>query len=392
MKIAVMAPRFPELSQTFVLSQITGLLERGHDVHIIATPGDDGGHHPAVAEHRLMERMRPLSVPPRPLGQRVLKAAGLFGRLLLREPGVAIDSVNVLRHGRGVLSLTPLYDAASLVGDRDYDVIYCHFGTVGRRADRLRAAGGLRGPIVTVFHAYEITEYLRHRPASVFHDLFRRGELFLPISERWRDLLIRLGCPVDRTRVHRMGVRTDQIPFRERVRQPSQPIQLLSVARLVEKKGIEYAIRAAADAAARGVDVDYRIIGGGPLHGRLQALIDELDAADSVRLLGGKTQDEVQELLAWAHIFVAPSVTSSEGDQEGIPVAIMEAMAAGLPIISTRHSGIPELVEDGGVRVPGSGTGRGDLDAAYPPARHAERPLARDGSGGAASCGARLRA
>ena len=99
-------------------------------------------------------------------------------------------------------------------------------------------------------------------------------------------MLIRLGCPADRTRVHRMGVRTDQIAFRERGRQPSQPIQLLSVARLVEKKGIEYAIRAAADAAARGVNVDYRIIGGGPLHERLRALIDELDAAGSVRAPG----------------------------------------------------------------------------------------------------------
>jgi colanic acid/amylovoran biosynthesis glycosyltransferase len=98
----------------------------------------------------------------------------------------------------------------------------------------------------------------------------------------------------------------------------------------------------------------YNIVGEGPLKDDLQALIIELNAQGYVNLLGSKTQPEVLSLLEKSHILLAPSITAKNGDQEGIPVTLMEAMAMGMPVLSTKHSGIPELVQDGvsGVLVP----------------------------------------
>lgn len=112
--------------------------------------------------------------------------------------------------------------------------------------------------------------------------------------------------------------------------------------------------------AALGRDATHTVIGDGPLRSHLERVIGEVGAADRIRLGGAGSPDEVAGALAAADVLLAASVTAPDGDQEGIPVAIMEAMAAGLPVVSTFHSGIPELVEDGttGLLVP-----EGDVDA-----------------------------
>jgi colanic acid/amylovoran biosynthesis glycosyltransferase len=192
---------------------------------------------------------------------------------------------------------------------------------------------------------------------DVYERLFREGDLFLPISDYWKTRLVEHGCPEDRIVVHHMGVDCDQFEFAPREMEPGEPVRLLSVCRLVEKKGIEYAIRALAKVVGGGASADsaldagarleYTIVGSGPLRPHLESVVDELGLSGCVRFLGSLPSDEVAELMAGAHVFLAPSVTAEDGNKEGIPVAIMEAMATGLPVVSSRHSGIPELVEDG---------------------------------------------
>jgi colanic acid/amylovoran biosynthesis glycosyltransferase len=108
--------------------------------------------------------------------------------------------------------------------------------------------------------------------------------------------------------------------------------------------------------------VDFRVslVGDGPLRGELEESCERLGLSGRVSFLGARTQDEVMALLARAHLFAAPSVTGRDGDEEGIPTTLMEAMAVGLPVVATRHAGIPELVEDG---VSGLLVGERDVDA-----------------------------
>jgi glycosyltransferase involved in cell wall biosynthesis len=122
---------------------------------------------------------------------------------------------------------------------------------------------------------------------------------------------------------------------------------VLTVAQLKPYKGIAFLIAAARRLREQDIDVRCDVIGGGPLQAELQAEIEGAGLADRFRLLGLRTQSEVAEALASADLFVLPSVVAPDGQMEGIPVSLMEALAAGVPTVATRLSGIPELVIDG---------------------------------------------
>jgi colanic acid/amylovoran biosynthesis glycosyltransferase len=338
---------FPVLSETFVINQITGLLDRGHEVHIFARRTDGASPvHPVVDRYRLLERTTYLPSPPRPPLLRVLAAAGLMIRHVASLP-MLLRTLDTARFGRTARSLELLHWAAGLAPRRSFDIVYCHFGWNGLYASMLREIGALSGKLVTVFHGADVSWQLQAFGTDVYRPLFQRGELFLPISEHWQRTLIGLGCPAERVRVHRMGIDTTRFASVERSLAVGQAVELITISRLVEKKGVEYGIRAVGQLVARGRDVRYTILGDGPLRPALEELIRRLDLAERVTLAGPRDHDGVHAALARSHIAVAPSVTSQDGDQEGIPVSLMEAMATGMPVVSTVHSGIPELVRDG---------------------------------------------
>jgi colanic acid/amylovoran biosynthesis glycosyltransferase len=147
--------------------------------------------------------------------------------------------------------------------------------------------------------------------------------------------------------VHRMGIDLEKFQFQERMLQPGEPLKILTVGRLNEKKGHEYAIKGVAKLIKKKKNLIYTIAGDGPLGDKLANLVLDLGIDGNVKFLGPVDQKEVLKLYRESHIFLLTSVTAKNGDQEGIPVVLMEAQAMGLPIISTYHSGIPELVENG---------------------------------------------
>lgn len=336
---------FPVVSETFILNQVTGLIDRGHDVRVFARRPAAGPAHPDVARYGLAARTTHWPELGAGAPVRALRGALLFARHAGVLPSLA-RTLDVARFGRAARSLNLLAWAVPFAPHRTFDAIVCHFGWSGRAAAMLQESGVLRGPIVTFFHGADVS--LREEAApTTYARLFERGALFLPISEHWRAKLVAMGCPAERTCVHRMGIDCERFVPRERRLEAGEPLRLIGVSRLVEKKGVEYGIRAVAALAARGRHVHYEIVGDGPLRPALQRLIGELGIADRVTLRGWLAQDEVLRAYERAHVTIAPSVTGANGDQEGIPVALMEAMALGMPVVSTFHSGIPELVEDG---------------------------------------------
>jgi colanic acid/amylovoran biosynthesis glycosyltransferase len=231
------------------------------------------------------------------------------------------------------------------VGDAaEFDIIQCHFGALGLKAVLLREIGALRGKIVTAFHGEDITNYPQRFGGNHYAKLFASGDLFLPVSPRWNDALMAMGCPPDRIHTHRMGVDLGQFPQRSPARTGGGALRILTIGRLVEKKGIADAILSVAGLMT---DVEYEIIGDGPLRANLEILARTHGVAGKVRFVGAQTRDQIVTRLQRADVFLAPSVTGRDGDIEGIPVTIMEAMASGVPVVSTRHSAIPDLVADG---------------------------------------------
>jgi colanic acid/amylovoran biosynthesis glycosyltransferase len=183
------------------------------------------------------------------------------------------------------------------------------------------------------------------RKDNAYAALFRTADRFLPVSDTFRNRLVTMGCPPEKVEVHRSGIDLRKFRCVGRTRVGAEPMRLLSIARLVEKKGIGYALEAVARVAASGRAVRYDVIGDGPLRPALERKSGELGVRHLVRFLGTRDHVQVVTALDDAHALLQPSVTAGSGDQEGIPNVLKEAMASGLPVVSTRHSGIPELVE-----------------------------------------------
>jgi colanic acid/amylovoran biosynthesis glycosyltransferase len=352
MRIAFFVNKFPNLSETFILNQITGLIDRGLIVDIFARgrPGEKITH-PDIERYNLTERTvyysERVSIPENTL-IRYLKAFRIvFSNLSSIRP--LLRSLRPFQYGPKAYSLVSFYTTAKFLEDnlKKYDVIHCHFGPNGNIAALLKEVGLIRGKVVTVFHAYELTRLIQDQGEHVYDRLFNTGDLFMPISINWKLKLESMGCPANKIIVHRMGVNINQFQFIDRSTIVNGSIKILSVARLVEKKGIEYALRAFAQACSRDRNIEYIIAGDGPLRSELESLSRSLGIEDKVCFMGWKNQDEIAHLMRSVHIFLLPSVTSEGGDQEGLPVVLMEAMAQGIPVISTHHSGIPELVDDG---------------------------------------------
>ncbi|MGF1568072.1 MAG: glycosyltransferase [Nodosilinea sp.] len=361
MKIAYILEVFPSLSQTFVLNQITGLLDRGHEVDIYAEyTGDSHKVHADVEKYNLQKIT--YYQPQTPTGklERVGQGFYWFWRYFFRAPFLMLRSVNFFRYGKSATSLRLLYAVIPFVRRRPkYDIIMCHFGLLGLKGMALRDLGAISGKLVTAFHGVDMSQNLEMLGRHLYAPLFKAGEGFLPISGYWKNRLIELGCNPSQIAIHPMGIDTKKFVFQPREREFQGATRLISVSRLTEKKGIEYGIQAVAALLEQGLLVEYLVIGDGERRASLAALVTQLGVGHAVKLLGPRDHTEVLAELSRAHILLAPSVTAQDGNQEGIPVALMEAMAMGMPVVSTYHSGIPELVDDGesGFLVPERDTG-----------------------------------
>lgn len=355
MKIAIFAGEFPALSETFVLRQVVGLLNQGHEVSVIACEmGDVNCQHDLYIRHQLRQRIKTVRGTATRFALLAAVARLLIAALFLASARRALcAAISAWRQG----SKASLVDISSCYSQGvlgQYDAIVAHFGPIGVRAMFLQQAGLLQGPLAVVFHGLDMSDYgvlARHQQS--YRTLFSHASQLLPISHLWAGRLQEWGADPGKIQVLRMGVDVENFLLRDASRPPlpSGTIRALAVARLTEKKGIEYAIRGVA--AAR-CDVVFSIIGSGPLEAALQALVVELGCQEKVKFLGRQPQQQVFAELDRSDLFILPSVVAASGDMEGIPVALMEAMAKGVLVLATRHSGIPELIEHGvsGLLVP----------------------------------------
>jgi len=342
--VGIVTGSFPSPSETFVVNLVTGIVEGGLDPRVFALsegPDWDAG--------------------PHTFADRTVAAPGLspslLGRVISLPPLVLANRRHLDRLGRvfalmarGALPRTPrVVQAAALFLNTDVPpVLHCQFGPYGRLLVGLRDAGIVEARIVTHFRGNDVTGYVRRHGPRVYDRLFARGDYFLAVSAALRDRLLALGCPAERTALCRSGVDLDAFPFRPPAEDPlAEPVRLITIGRLVEKKGTEYAVRAAALLRERGHDVTLDILGDGRLRDRLGELIESLGIEASVRLLGALPHDAVRDRLDAADICLAPSVTAKDGDEEGLANSIKEAMAVGVPVIATDHGGTAELVADG---------------------------------------------
>ena len=262
-KIACFIPSFPATSLNFILGQLTGLIDLGCEIDIFAhSRGSLANLHPDVERYGLLERTQ-YWAPTRSKLRRAARYLRGVARESWREPLPLLRTLNP-RWGRSAIGLTLLFTEAPRLYRGDYDIIHCHFGNGAELPALLRDCLPIRSKLVTTFYGHDVTRYPKLRGEDCYAELFERGDWFLALSQSMRERLVELGCPESKLSVHHLAVRCDQIEYQPRAVEPGETVRLICAARLVEKKGLRYAVQAVAQLRAQKLDAELRILGEGP--------------------------------------------------------------------------------------------------------------------------------
>jgi glycosyltransferase involved in cell wall biosynthesis len=229
---------------------------------------------------------------------------------------------------------------------RQAALLHVFFGHVGIFA--LPVLERRRLPAVVSFHGAD-TGVDTGRPAHrrAMKRVFDVADLILVRSESLREQIVALGCAREKIGLQRTGIPLDQFPYIERPTPPDGAWLCVQASRLIPKKGLITTLAAFAGFRKRWPKARLIIAGEGAMIGELQQTAADLGMADAVTFPGFVEGAALRDLYGRAHFFLHPSETGPDGDREGVPNALLEAMATGLAVLATRHGGIPEAVEEG---------------------------------------------
>jgi colanic acid/amylovoran biosynthesis glycosyltransferase len=225
-------------------------------------------------------------------------------------------------------------------------LLHIFFGHIG--VHLLPLIRAWRRPSIVSFHGADVLVDMQkpsYRDAT--RQMFDAVKLVLVRSESLRRGVVDLGCDASKIEIVRAGIPLEQFPFRERPYPENGAWRFLQAGRLIEKKGLAISLRAFAQFAAAYPNSTFTIAGEGPLLPQLRELARQLKIEDRVIFTGFISQEQLRDLLYASHIFLHPSETGRDGNQEGVPNSMLEAMASGLPVFATEHGGIPEAIEHG---------------------------------------------
>ena len=322
---------FPKLSESFILNEIYYLTQQGHEVAVFSLnkPETDLDHEELddiEVDLQYAEQPSATSLP------------SVLTRSLFDTRPAYDTKFDQIRHRVGTRFLAK--QCLDFVDSLEYEIdhIHTHFAR-WNKLPAARVADAVDASSSMTTHAYDLYASPSKEALRTTCDAF---DSVLTISEYNKQFINVEINPDANVEVVRMGVRTEKFTPTDT---PDEP-RLLTIARFVEKKGIEYALYAVAECVDKYPQLEYRIIGSGPRRERYDEIIAEEGITENVTFLGSVSDEQLIEELDRARAFLLPCVVAKDGDRDGIPVVLMEAMAMRTPVISTNVSGIPELIRN----------------------------------------------
>jgi colanic acid/amylovoran biosynthesis glycosyltransferase len=251
------------------------------------------------------------------------------------------------------ISARELRALTNVLEKRNAQLLHIYFGQIA--VHLLPLIRAWQKPSIVSFHGADVMVDM-HKPAyrEATRQMLEAVKLVLVRSESLRRAVVDLSCDEKKIEVQHTGIPLNEFPFRERAAPQNGEWRFVQAGRLIEKKGLLVTLRAFASFQKRYPNANLTIAGEGPLLGQLQGLARDLKIDNHVSFTGFISQKRLRDLYYASHIFLHPSETGPDGNQEGIPNSMLEAMATGLPVFATQHGGIPEAIENGvsGVLVP----------------------------------------
>lgn len=344
MRIAFIVDAFPTISETFILNQITGLIDLGHQVVIFAgTRCEERESQPDIRTYNLDDHTYYHNEKPDNRWGRILLAFILFGYYFFKSSRTILNSLNVFKYGGDAASLSLFYKVILFTARGPFDILQCHFAPNGSLGVLLKELG-VRGKVVTMFHGYDIRRGVAEGK-EIYAKLFRDGDCFLSISDYNEKHLIEFGADPKKIVHHPVGIDLTKFMFRgaRAVSDLKEPVKILTVARFIEVKGLNYALHAISELVhARNVrHVRYQVVGDGPLRDEMEELTAKLNIKPFVHFFGLQQAAGVIQLLRESDLFFLPSLG------EALPVVLMEAQAVGLPVVATKVGSVHQVVLDG---------------------------------------------
>lgn len=344
MRVAMVVPTFPQLSETFIVTKALGLIDRGIDVHVVCGASPEVNWDAFGADHRVQE-LRPRvhvaptkSIRPAALKRSAHQAARLAGaaRGTLRRYLAADQGAALTRRARDVVLDAPLIELGP-------DVVHFEFGALA--VDRMSIGDRLDAAVTVSFRGYDIS-YAGIDDPEHYRQVWERADgIHVLGHDVWRRAVQR-GAPQDAPHTFispavDVASVAPSAPRAGELGSEFAPLRVLSVGRLHWTKGYDYALDAIGELQGQGVAVEYRIIGSGDLLGAVAFWRHQLGLDGAVELLGAVPQSEVRRQLGWADV-VLHAATS-----EGFCNAVIEAQAGQVPVVCTDAGGLPENVAHG---------------------------------------------
>ena len=341
LRVGFVVNYFPVLTESFVAYAAAGLLRCGADVTILPLyqGRDEDTEHAPIGVLEGIDLSSHIVAP---------RFANEGRQRLLNAPAVLLaDLKEAPRRLPRIFDrrLRSVYEREAFKPLPEFDIIHCHFGTLADPILKHRRDGVLKGKLIVHFRGYDISKTLRIHGPNFYKDVFACADGFVTNCDYFKRKLVSYGCPEELIDVAPSGLDLSAFPFAPKTIQNDRPLHLLTIGRLTEKKGIADGIEAVARLRQNGIDVRYRIVGEGHLRSALEDQVKALDLQDHVHMPGLMKHDDIMWEFESADIFLAPSVTSHEGDQDAPVNTLKEAMALGVPVVATDHGGIPELVK-----------------------------------------------
>lgn len=332
MRIGYVVKRYPRFSETFIVNEILAHEAAGWDVDIFALRPPTDTHF-----QDMLARVRAPVTYLTPIRPKAAEAWSALGAAVsLRPPLAALERLANAEYRDG----TQAARLATLVRERGVEHLHAHFAT-SQAEVAMHAAGLAQVPFTVTAHAKDIYH------ESVELDALRRKLAAADGVITVSDFNLRyLTERVPTARIARLYNGIDLREFSFRSEQGREPV-VLAAGRLVEKKGFTDLIDACAYLRDTGRAFRCQIVGAGDLQTRLAARIERHRLGGVVSLLGPVPRTELKRMIQDAAIFVAPCVEAADGDRDGLPTVLVEAMALGTPCVATPVTGIPELIEDG---------------------------------------------